>query len=322
MGGDGNVLILSVYDGIDESVVAAFSSGAKITFEELKSSSGKKYIGYGIQGWLVRGAGGIQFETRSASHLIAPARRSIESVTFVGRRSAAGSTSLVLSKGDECRGIVVHLHGGPEAYETDELRLFGLSSLAVEMGWTWLSLNYRGSRAPDASVTKSAWRNWRQTFLEDLHWAIEPYGARPLVIAGWSFGAALALAASRHVQCDGLIIGGTMGSILRHFSSAVAEDPSHEEWFSRRFSLDGVDAEFFSEEIPTRRNVRVLSFHGRNDLHCPYENFSSIRKSWSSAGIAWEHHDLPEGEHFVATMEEARMLRDECLRFLNRLLLR
>ena len=99
----------------------------------------------------------------------------------------------VVSRAPErATGAVIHFHGGPEGYEVPEGRFFGLPQWCNAHGLDWIGVNYQGSLMPDRLYTRSAWHRWRSAMQEDFLGAVE-LTSGPLVLAGWSFGATLAL---------------------------------------------------------------------------------------------------------------------------------
>lgn len=319
LGGGGSCLVAVLGDS-DEDVYRLELVDADLRLAPVPSFGGKKQIGRGVDGWITRGVmNGIAFESQEGVHPV-PARSALTApVALMAARTVDGRTRAHRYEGSGVTGTVLHLHGGPDAYETDELRLFGLATAATASGWDWRSLNYRGSRGFDAATTTSAWQHWDETFIEDLRWALDHRVPGPLIIAGWSFGASLALAAARVIAVDGLILGGAMGPLGDHVASAVIVDDNHESWFAERFSLNGADRDFLSGMIPTSRlATTVLSFHGRDDAHCPYELFQQVRAAWTPLVDSWEHHDLPGAGHYADTLDDARLIRNQTRLFLSR----
>ncbi|WP_413227888.1 alpha/beta fold hydrolase [Actinomyces respiraculi] len=105
--------------------------------------------------------------------------------------------------------------------------MFGLPQWCNARGVDWVGVNYRGSLMPDPRDTRSAWRGWRATLQEDLEGALAR-ARGPVILAGWSFGAAIALAlggVSGRVR--GLLLGGVPGGLRRHVERAVALDQGH-----------------------------------------------------------------------------------------------
>lgn len=214
-------------------------------------------------------------------------------------------------------GCVVHLHGGPEGFEVPEPRLFGLPQYCRNNGWDWIGVNYPGSIAPQTSVTRSAWMRWRSAVMEEVERAVAQ-ARGPVVLAGWSFGAALSLAcASVSPRVRGLMLGGAPGAFRQHVAEAVNIDGNHEEWFRRRFDLEGDDGVFLDGESGFNPSVRVLEFHGALDEHCPSAFADELATSWASRGNPWERVWLPGEGHYARTVEDAELIARESRAFLH-----
>lgn len=315
VGGDRESFLATMFDGAAEFVAACEPSDGRIRMQRVSQSTGRKSIGRGVAAWLSRGVrSGLVYESADALRQFPAGTPSVRSVVHDVARHDNGATALRWqSVTERTAGVVVHLHGGPEAYETDELRMYGLAADALELGWEWRSLNYRGSRSGDSQVTSAAWRRWGLSFDEDLRWLLADLPPdRPVVLIGWSFGAALALAAARDLRPHGLVIGGAMGSLAAHRSAAIAVDPAHAEWFDRRFDVFGADGRYFDARRPSAPiRTRVLSFHGKDDEHCPYALFTPVRDGWTPMVTSWQHHDLAGGSHYPEQPEDAELVRSE-----------
>jgi len=319
LGGDSRTVLCAIFDGFQESVFRITERQEGIGFELVGKGPGKKRIGFGAPIWLSRSSvDGIRVESAEDTVVIAPAARDrVPHAKYLASRGDGGPRALRVASADRHAGTIIHLHGGPESYETDELRFFGLAPHSVSQGWDWRSLNYRGSRGVSPDHTTAAWKTWQRSSIEDISWAIGPMPSRqPVILAGWSFGAALALAAAARLPVDGLILGGTMGPLADHVRVASATDPSHESWFGDRFDLGGDDGDYFAYPVPAdSRNLGVLSFHGRGDAHCPYDLFEPVRERWSRK-VRWTHYDLPGGGHYAESMDDVDVIVAETRRFI------
>ncbi len=320
LGGDGRTVLCAIFDGFHESVFQIQERPDGVGFGLVGEGAGKKRIGFGTPMWLSRSAvDGIRIESSEHAVVIVPARRDqVPHAKYRASSTENGPRALRFAASERQIGTIVHLHGGPESYETDELRFFGLAPHAVSQGWDWRSLNYRGSRGVPSQHTKGAWKNWKNSSIEDISWVLGPIPfGRPVILAGWSFGAALALAAASRLPVDGLILGGTMGPLADHVRAAGAADPSHGTWFGDRFDLDGDDDDYFSYPVPgDPGNLRVLSFHGSDDAHCPYDLFAPVREQWSKT-VPWTHNDLPGGGHYAESMDDVNLIVTETRRFVD-----
>lgn len=317
VGGDADVALLAVFDGCTENVWQLSVRGSSASFTKLGPGLGKVVVGRGTLGWMERSASnGVAFRTVPVDSAL-PQLSSTRIVTRCAHEQSRSMLSHTMFDIARPSYTVVHLHGGPESYETNEPRLFGLPAVVCANGGRWISLNYTGSRNTDRQSTTAAWHNWEQTFSADLEWALT--GATgPVVMVGWSFGAALALATCRSDRrVTGAIIGGTMSNLRAHVKRATEIDARHGAWFSRRFDLVGSDAAFLSgSPPPSRRDLNVLSFHGRDDDHCPYDLFEATRRRWRSQVTSWHHVDLPGGGHYAETLDDALIIRQACDEFL------
>lgn len=322
LGGDDEVCLVATFDGISESVFEVLESASVARLVLTSNAGGRKHIGRGVAAWIDDGAISMSVEgPGSFSAFVGPA--DARSGTYIHERAVRsnGATALRLFDGRTPAGVVVHLHGGPESYETDEPRLFGLPAYAVDTGWEWRSLNYRGSRGVRPTDTTSAWLDWESTLLDDLGWVLSGTAGLPVVLAGWSFGASLALAAAKHFNIAGLIIGGAMASLRDHVDRATGADPAHRAWFDRRFALESGDGRFLDGTPPAvQRQLRVVSFHGRNDQHCPADLFEKVREQWVPRVTSWTHYDLPGEEHYATVADDALLVQTESRRLLSRLL--
>lgn len=333
LGGDDKQCLATYFDGFDEHVVRVCvqPSGGNLAVDELFSTPGRKLIGRNVAGWLVQNAlAPVAYEAAQPNRLVRPydessGRGSHFTETHLtdasGRFSrtmatnpSTGATGLQFRNSDsaQIRGTLLHLHGGPESYETDEQRFFGLPSFAVDLGWEWRTLNYRGSLSPDPRLTRAAWRDWHRTLTEDSEWALAGVSTGPVVVVGWSFGAAAALAiAAATGAFQGLIVGGLMGALRAHVEMASSVDPAHRPWFEQRFDIAGTDGEFFSGAPPRGRvSTRVVSFHGQDDPICPYDLAADVRRRWKDRVDSWEHYDLPGAGHFAECREDAALISE------------
>lgn len=218
-------------------------------------------------------------------------------------------------------GAVIHFHGGPEGYEVPEGRLFGLPQWCNAHGLDWIGVNYQGSLMPNRLCTRSAWHRWRSAMQEDLLGAVE-LTAGPLVLAGWSFGATLALAlGSSTERVKGLLLGATTGDLAKHVEHAATIDPGHRDWFARRFDLGGDDAKFFSGVNGFNADLQVLEIHGEDDMNCPIYLANEVAECWKKRGNPWERVWLPGRGHFASIPEDAELISESARGFLTRVLL-
>lgn len=233
--------------------------------------------------------------------------------------SPEGARAMVLMpesrQARSARGVFLHFHGGPDAYEVEEPRLFGLFRSLLLDGWTVASLNYRGSVSANAAHHAASWGRWRETLTQDFDWLCNELSSPVTAVGGWSFGGTVAMAlAARRTSITKVISGGAMYSLIEQRAAARAEDARHEQWFSSRFAP--ADEEFFEAGQHARSSVDVLSFHGREDLQCPYTQLAPAREAWLAAGANWCHFDLPAGNHAPTGSSDALLIRQEAERLL------
>jgi pimeloyl-ACP methyl ester carboxylesterase len=293
-GGSAGDPILGVFVGDDDVVyrIRAERSGHRL--ERLTLPVGKKTLGAGVSLVSVQGYDGR--------------------VTVIDARKAprSGSTRvferppLLINRTEiDDPGTVIHFHGGPESFEVPEPRMFNLPSFAARTGWDWIGVNYPGSLAPSHSWTQRAWHSWRRETVTAFEEALS--SARgPVVLSGWSFGAALALAlANRSSRIVGILIGGSLGSIRAHAQRAFELDPRHGQWFSERFLLDGDDGDFLNGTDGFNPDVSVLEIHGADDLNCPLDLIDRTAEEWARCGNGWTRMVLPGAQHYATTVEDA-----------------
>ena len=242
---------------------------------------------------------------------------SLDRVTPVAPDTRQSNYDVTLLTPDTVSGCVVHLHGGPEGFEVPEPRLFGLPQYCRTNGWDWIGVNYPGSIAPRISFTRSAWMRWRSAVTAAVQRAVAQVRG-PVVLAGWSFGAALSLAcASVSPRVRGLLLGGSPGAFRQHVAEAVNIDANHEKWFRARFDLEGDDGNFLDGESGFNPLVRVLEFHGALDEHCPPTFADTLAASWAARGNPWERVWLPGNGHYAQTREDAELISRESRAFLH-----
>lgn len=239
--------------------------------------------------------------------------------------STQGAHAIVFSPATRPRSQVLHFHGGPDAYEVEELRFFGAFHTLLRSGVEIVVLNYRGSTGMGSAAHVSAWKQWQKVFLEDLEWLNHKKilsSELSLITAGWSFGGALAFLASQHfTQARGTILGGALTDLQKHITRAVQEDQKYQKWFDDRFGPHEKKNEecvsFFSLHKSLKHPIPVLSFHGIHDEHCSYTDLDFLRKEAISAGFDWHHYDLPGGEHYAACIEDASMIYSKTIEFIS-----
>lgn len=228
----------------------------------------------------------------------------------------------VVSRTTKCPlGSIVHFHGGPESYEVPEGRYFGLPQWCNRNALDWIGVNYRGSLMPNTLCTRSAWHGWRDTLLDDFEGALK-LAPGPIILLGWSFGAAIALslgASTKRIR--GILLGGSMGSLTRHVERAASLDSAHQNWFSTRFDLSGGDARFFNGINGFRKDLHVLEIHGEGDNNCPADLINEVAKLWENLHNPWSRLWIPSGEHYASTPQDAHLISTYMRNFVAQVLL-
>ncbi|PZE28362.1 alpha/beta fold hydrolase [Curtobacterium sp. MCLR17_042] len=303
-GGSGQILV-SVFTGTNAEVFRVRSDEADL--ERIEVPSGRKTLAPNSAVLAAQGYDNVL-------HLVDAV--GVDATSKPRRADRTPPPLLIRRTAAAVRGTVVHLHGGPEAFEIPEPRLIGLPRYASDTGWDWIGLNYPGSLYPNTEWVSRPWKAWRQAIRADIDRAIA--AARgPVVLAGWSFGAAVAVAgASVSDRVIGLVIGGVTGALREHANRAVAMDPAHGLWFDRRFDLAGDDGRFFDGISGYNSKARVLAFHGVNDAHCPVDLADEVAEAWSNRGNPWQSIRLPGGQHYASTEADAALIASETQKFL------
>lgn len=318
LGGSSSHTLARVFNGDDDLVCSVVSGASGSSFLSSRGAPrGSKTLGRGAAAALIGTVDG-EWWARIFTPVLADAQRQPQAPRVLPPTKRLPQSVRRVSNSDS--GLVLHFHGGPESYEVPSPRLLNLPARARQHGLGWVGLNYRGSRWPLLADTRVAWHNWRVTILDDVADALRSTKAHRIVLCGWSFGAAVALAVAREFgNVQGVIVGGCVGNLDRHIQRARAVDPAHERWFDARFERDGSDYEFFSGAPPESCPFPVLSFHGRHDPICPYDLMDEVRTEWVRAGANWTHHDLPGGGHALATPADAQLWVVETDSFMRRI---
>ncbi|PKY96946.1 S9 family peptidase [Gardnerella vaginalis] len=215
---------------------------------------------------------------------------------------------------------IIHFHGGPESFEVPEPRMFGMPQYAISAGWNWIGVNYHGSLSPTKDFTKYAWRNWRESLTRDIDKALDLTNG-DIIFAGWSFGAAIALAfASHSPRIKGLLLGGTPGDLKQHMRFASNIDISHRLWFNERFDFNGDDGLLFNGVSGFTSNVKIIEFHGKLDKNCPLKLSDNIAMKWEMLGNPWKRFIFPNCEHYPSDQSDVLVFVKEARSFLHHVL--
>ncbi|MDT3767184.1 hypothetical protein QS713_03770 [Gleimia hominis] len=285
-GGNATRVVVSVFTGTDAHLRDVTETVAgNLEVRHVESLSGYKSLSLDGSVYAVRGFSDVLTITStfdksgslSASRQLTPIRGALpECGKYIISRSPTKSL-----------GAVIHFHGGPESQEVPEGRFFGLPQWCNEHGLDWIGVNYQGSLTPNLLYTRSAWHRWSSTLRKDVLGAIE-LTTGPIVLAGWSFGATIALAlGASNDRIKGLLLGAATGDLKKHVDYAIGIDPKHRDWFIQRFDFENGDALFFNGVNSFRADLHVLEFHGENDMNCPAFLANQVAKQWEKLGNPW-----------------------------------
>ncbi|WP_166984910.1 hypothetical protein [Canibacter zhoujuaniae] len=319
-GGNSNRAVLSVFTGKDTKLRGITEGeNGRLSVHHIDAPEGYKALSPDGELYIVRGfkdALTIAPTPSMQSQLSQPTHPSATSSTY------SISDEYVVSRAlGKTIGAVIHFHGGPEGYEVPESRLFGLPQWCNSHGLDWIGVNYQGSLMPDPAYTRSAWHRWQSTLQEDFSGALK-LTSGPLVLAGWSFGAAISLAlGASSERVRGLLLGATMGDLVKHVNHAMTIDSTHYDWFTRRFDLTGSDANFFNGVNGFTTNVQVLEMHGVDDMNCPVQLANELAEQWEERQNPWERVWLPGGGHFATILEDIEIIAESSRKFLTNVLL-
>lgn len=321
-GGDLYRVVMSVFTGNDAELRIIDSED--MVAVSLDSPAGYKAISPDGGLYAVRGFSNELIVESVSCHSKGVSRKrkkQVAELTVVGESSLVPNRKYLISRApSETKATIIHFHGGPESYEVPEGRLFGLPQWCNASGIDWIGVNYRGSIMPEQQWTRSAWYKWRSVLQEDLAGALD-LASGSIVLAGWSFGAAIALALGSFSQrIRGLLLGGVPGALIEHVGYAISLDLEHRSWFSLRFDLTGDDGKFFSGIEGFSQHLRVLEIHGKEDPHCPVILADKVAKLWEESGNPWERIWIPGQGHYASTWEDVEIVATVSRKFLNRVL--
>lgn len=191
-------------------------------------------------------------ESAPADHVLSSAGMLKSGATYFGWRvRGSGAT-------------VVCLHGGPDAYEFDELRYCGLYERILARGIDVIVLNYSGSRF----LRVRAARPWSQSISADLEQLVELElgDSSPMVLLGGSFGATLALAvAATDLPIAGVVVHSAVVDMPAHIDKARRLDVASHRKLEQLFPDGAVDL------TPDRLGGRCAT----TLLHCPADEIAS-----------------------------------------------
>lgn len=323
----GRVCAVVYRDGEELLYRVSFSGSGDVAFVPLREDTGRKILSLTADGIAV-----LTWDHRAGISACWPdvtngqpgqaqplGRWPYQDACITHYRSPLGARAFVVDPpAGEVRATVIHLHGGPESYEVPELRCFGALRELVGSGVRVVGLNYRGSLAIGPAATANAWRRWHLTFAEDLDWVVDTgLAAPPILMIGWSFGGTLAIrAASLRSDIAGVVAGSAMTDLRLHRARAASQDDRYVTWFAERFGPPGGPCEdFFQLARHLDRPCPVLSFHGKNDPHCSYDDLQDLIRTARARGYTWHHRDMPGGDHHIVELDDARLIHRQTLDF-------
>jgi hypothetical protein len=244
--------------------------------------------------------------------------------TIWHERSPQGAEAIIYTPTETPKGTILHFHGGPDAHEVEDLRFFGAFRALAQEGFRIINLNYRGSIGLESHAYKAAMGSWHRTFPEDIQWLLDENWFSsdvPCIVAGWSFGATLAMLTAQALSfVRGIIGGGMMANLHTHRERAYAQDSLYESWFEERFGIHDPQApceNYFILTGQIERQVSVLSFHGQEDPHCAYEDLQILRNHCLEQGSSWLHHDLASRGHYAEHLDDAYLIYEKTLVFVH-----
>jgi dienelactone hydrolase len=222
--------------------------------------------------------------------------------------------------------LLIHLHGGPDSFEVDDLRLWGMFRDCLRDGTVVISLNYAGSTGFGPAYQKQAWRRWSPSIQSDFRAVLAYAQTRYQIdvsktfVAGWSFGGSLGLhLAECFPTLAGVIAGAPMCDLRAHVERAMTTGTHYREYFDQRFDWQGGCAQTFSfKEAPTH-SVPVLLLHGTEDEHCSFADSKALFQKAIREGRPWQMCAMEGAGHYGSTSAHAaefsvaikRWLRDE-----------
>ncbi|MDJ0836372.1 MAG: alpha/beta fold hydrolase [Acidobacteriota bacterium] len=182
-----------------------------------------------------------------------------EPLIEVSIQGASGRISAWLMEpagADETTPLMVFFHGNGENLQL--LYQTGFFHQVVGMGTGILAVDYPGYGNSEGQPDEEALQDCGKA---TLTWARQQYPNRPLIIAGWSLGAAVAIrnAADSGIDYQGLVLispWSSLGDVARHHFP---------NWMVRAFLVETYD----SMEAAPRISTPTLAIHGTEDEIIP-----------------------------------------------------
>ena len=180
------------------------------------------------------------------------------------------------------RPAVLFLHGNGENLET--MRQVGLFDQLLALEVPFVALDYPGYGRSTGVPSEASLLEAGSVALEWMH---QHYGDRPIVVVGWSLGAAVAIGvvAANPDRCDGLVAMSAWSSLadvgVSHFPRWLVEIAVADRWEST--------------EAATRVGCAGLVIHGSGDRIIPVEQGREVAKALGADWLEVQsagHNDL------------------------------
>lgn len=168
--------------------------------------------------------------------------------------------------------ILVSIHGGPESFESTEIRYLGLYRELLRKGWCIIILNYRGSTQLNVDLRKT-WKNWKKSILTDFSELLDQLHcnskSHEIHLCGASFGGALAMLISQSFHIKKCVL---FSPLLDLRNQRKRGGQNFSKWFRSRFSKKD-ESDFSFENLVTNRNdeTQILAFCSIKDVVLGHE---------------------------------------------------
>lgn len=205
-----------------------------------------------------------------------------------------GAKALILQP----RGVrswLVSLHGGPESWESREIRYGGLYRELLGRGVGVVVLNYSGSKTPVGEIDRSPWGRWGDSITADFSALLAARPMKDVSLFGVSFGAALALHLRQKFDVSRTIVSSPLLD-LRHQTARAGAD--FREWFRSRFRERDLK-DFRFARLTANGDVHALVTY--EDEVLGGELFRKIKNDWNL--------HIRSGGHAPTRYREVKALR-------------